>query len=165
MTYFFNGFIVKMLFYCHTILYWQRKCFSVSVLLMEVSECWNIVEFPKISTKMKNIKRFYEALWCSGYHYCTTSFNKAWTKVQCRFKSSWWCVGGSTWWGSLTIVPAGNKPRRPPSVNHTTKKIHYHHGPNSEPLYRTYSAHRKIKAYYGDIQKYTDIYFSSTSKM
>ena len=27
------------------------------------------------------------APWCSGYHYCTTSFNKAWTGVLCRFKS------------------------------------------------------------------------------
>ena len=27
------------------------------------------------------------ALWCSGYHYCTTSFNKTWTQVLCRFKS------------------------------------------------------------------------------
>ena len=25
--------------------------------------------------------------WCSGYRYCTTSFNKAWTQVLCRFKS------------------------------------------------------------------------------
>ena len=27
------------------------------------------------------------ALWCSGYQYCTTSFNKAWTQVLCRLKS------------------------------------------------------------------------------
>ena len=27
------------------------------------------------------------APWCSGYRYCTTSFNKAWTQVLCRFKS------------------------------------------------------------------------------
>ena len=25
------------------------------------------------------------ASWCSGYHYCTTSFNKAWTQVLRRF--------------------------------------------------------------------------------
>ena len=31
---------------------------SVSVLLMEVSKCRKIVEFPKISIKMKNFKTF-----------------------------------------------------------------------------------------------------------
>ena len=25
--------------------------------------------------------------WCSGYHYCTMSFNKAWTQVLHRFES------------------------------------------------------------------------------
>ena len=33
----------------------------------------NVVFFDKL---------FANALWCSGYHYCTTSFNKAWTKVS-----------------------------------------------------------------------------------
>ena len=28
------------------------------------------------------------ALWCSGYHYCTTSFNKAWILLQHRLKTS-----------------------------------------------------------------------------
>ena len=26
------------------------------------------------------------APWWSGYHYCTTSFNKVWTQVLCRFQ-------------------------------------------------------------------------------
>ena len=30
------------------------------MLLMKVSKCWKIVEFPKISIKMKNFKTFYE---------------------------------------------------------------------------------------------------------
>ena len=47
--------------------------------------------------------------WCSGYHYCTTSFIKAWTQVLHRFKSCLWRVGDSRWWGSRTVVPAGNK--------------------------------------------------------
>ena len=63
--------------------------------------------------------------WCSGYHYCTTSFNKAWTQVLCRLKSCLWCVRDSWWWGSLTIVPAGNKAKCLSSVNHTTKTIHH----------------------------------------
>ena len=33
------------------------------------------------------------APWCRGYHYCTSSFNKAWTKVLRRFKSCSWRVG------------------------------------------------------------------------
>ena len=66
---------------------------------------------------------------CSGYHYCTTStsFNKAWTQVLHRFKSCSRHVGDSRWWGSLTMVPAGNKAKRLSSVNHTTRTIHHHH--------------------------------------
>ena len=45
------------------------------------------------------------ALWCSGYHYCTTSFNKVWTQVLRRFKSCSQHVGDLRWWGSLTMVP------------------------------------------------------------
>ena len=33
-------------------------------------------------------------------------------------------VRDSWWWGSLTMVPAGNKAKRVSSVNHTTKTIH-----------------------------------------
>ena len=47
--------------------------------------------------------------YCSGYHNCTTSFIKAWTQVLRRFKSCSRRVGDSRWWGSLTMVPAGNK--------------------------------------------------------
>ena len=65
--------------------------------------------------------------WCSGYHYCTTSFKKAWIQVLRRFKSCSRRVGDSRWWGSLTMVPAGNKAKRLSSVNHTTKIIHHHH--------------------------------------
>ena len=69
------------------------------------------------------------ALWCSGYHYCTTSFNKACTKVLRRFKSCSRRVADSLWWGSLTMAPAGNKAKSLSSVNYTTKIIyhHYHH--------------------------------------
>ena len=67
------------------------------------------------------------APWCSGYHYCTTSFNEAWTQVLRRFKPCSRRVGDSRWWGSLTMVPAGNKAKRLSSVNHTTKTIRHHH--------------------------------------
>ena len=46
------------------------------------------------------------APWCSGHHYCTTSFNRAWAQVMCRFKVCSQRVGDSKWWGSLTMVPA-----------------------------------------------------------
>ena len=38
--------------------------------------------------------------WCSGYHYCTASFNNTWTQVLRRFKSCTLSVGDSWWWGS-----------------------------------------------------------------
>ena len=65
--------------------------------------------------------------WCSGYHYFTTSFNEAWTQVLRRFKSCSQCVRDLLWWGSLTMVPAGNKTQCLLLVNHTTKTIRHHH--------------------------------------
>ena len=53
---------------------------------------------------------FYQvAPWCSGYHYCTTSFNKVWTRILRRFKSCSGRVGDLRWWESLTMFPAANK--------------------------------------------------------
>ena len=52
---------------------------------------------------------------------------KFWTHVLRRFKSWSRRVGVSRWWGSLTMVPAGNKAKRFSSVNHTKKTIHHHH--------------------------------------
>ena len=77
--------------------------------------------------------RLIVAPWCSGYHYCTASFNKAWTQILRRFKSCSRCVGDSRWWGSLTVVLAGNKTKRLSSVNHTPKTIDLHHQ-NSFPV-------------------------------
>ena len=48
-------------------------------------------------------------------------------KVLRRFKSCTQSVRDSRWWGSLVMVPAGNKAKRLPSVNHITKTIHHHH--------------------------------------
>ena len=49
------------------------------------------------------------APWCGGYHYCTTSFNKAWNQVLRRFKSSSERVGDSRWWRYLTVILARNE--------------------------------------------------------
>ena len=66
-----------------------------------------------------------QSLLCNyGYHYCITSFNKAWIQVMCRFKSCSRRVGDWRWWRSLTMVPAGNKSKRLFSVNHATKIMH-----------------------------------------
>ena len=64
--------------------------------------------------------------WCSGYHYFTTLFKKAWTQVLHRFKPCSRRVGDSRWWGSLIMVVARIKAKRLSSVNHTTKTIHHH---------------------------------------
>ena len=63
------------------------------------------------------------APWGSGYHYCTTSFNKAWTQVLYRFKSCSWHVGDLRWWVSLTMVLAGNTTKCLLPFNHTTKQF------------------------------------------
>ena len=62
--------------------------------------------------------------WCSGYHYCVTSFNKAWTHALRGFKYCSRRVGDSKWWGTLAMILAGNKAKCLSSVNHTTKTIH-----------------------------------------
>ena len=66
------------------------------------------------------------APWCSGYHYCTTSFNKTWTQNLSRFKSCSQRVGDSWWWGSVTMVLDRNYAKCLSSVNLTTKTIHHH---------------------------------------
>ena len=57
-------------------------------------------------------------LWCSDYHYIT-----AWTQVLYMFKSCLWHVRDLRWWGSLTMIPAGNRAKCFSSVNYTTKQF------------------------------------------
>ena len=64
--------------------------------------------------------------WCSDYHHCTTSYNQSWTQAFRKFKPCSWRVRNLRWWGSLTMVPAGNKAKHLSSVNHSTKTIHHH---------------------------------------
>ena len=67
-------------------------------------------------------------------NYCVTLIRKAKqtfffnidttdTQVLRRFKPCSQRVGDSWWWGSLTMVPAGNQAKRLSSVNNTTKTI------------------------------------------
>ena len=69
------------------------------------------------------------SLWRYGAVVITTAqlhSTKPWTQVLCKFQSCSWHVRDSQWWGSLTIVLAGNKVKCPSSVNHTTRTIHHH---------------------------------------
>ena len=89
-----------------------------------------IYNYPKrFKDSCKNIQIVVP--WCSGYCCCTASFSKAWTQVLRRFKSCSLRVEDSRWWGSLTMVPAGNKAKGLSSVNHTAKTIHHHHHTSS----------------------------------
>ena len=86
---FLNGPMTNLLFYCHIFIYWEKvtsqekfshdltlevqivwKISNVSMLLMEVSQCWKIVEFSKISVEMKNFKTFYEEPETNQKHDC-----------------------------------------------------------------------------------------------
>ena len=121
--------------YC---LKWKTLKWIVSLNLMQSSLSNFSVSILKINSKLKatlNTKsdRWWGkrcipvvVLWCSGYHYCTISFNEAWNQVLGRFKSCLWHDRDSGWWGFLTMFPAGNKVKRLTPVNHTTKTIHHH---------------------------------------
>ena len=78
----------------------------------------------------------YRAPWCIGRHgvvvistaqrHSTEPEHSTWTQVLHSLKSCSRRVRDSRWWGSLTIVPAGNNAKSLSSANHTTKTIcHY----------------------------------------
>ena len=71
MTYFLNGPIFNLLFYCYIILHREKVTLCekfnhnltidfqiVLVIQMEVLKCWKMVEFSKISIKWKCVKHF-----------------------------------------------------------------------------------------------------------
>ena len=112
-------------------LYWGKKHFwryYVNLLKNKKLKYLTKIFFQIRYKEVLNIcEKLYVAPWCSGYHYCTTSFNKVWTQALCRFKSCSQHVGDSRWWESLIMVPPGNKAKCLSSVNYTTKRIHHHH--------------------------------------
>ena len=101
----------------------------VSGASLKVIHIFLIINFMSSLNHLHDIQLFVLPSWCNGYHYCKTSFIKAWTQALRRFKSCSWRVGDSRWGGSLTIIPVENKAKQLSSVNHTTKTIylHYHH--------------------------------------
>ena len=116
---------------------WQCiKLYFSKKLVYQVAINWNQAihttskeapsDFSKVY-KMISVRKVV-APWCSDYHYCITSFNKAWTQVLHMFKCCSWRVRDLQCWRFLAMVPAGNKAKRLSSVNHTTKTIyHLHH--------------------------------------
>ena len=75
--------------------------------------------------KNQHFKCFLAWKRCSGYHYCTSPFNKAWTQVLLSFQSCLQRDGDSQCWESLAMVSTISKVKHLSSVNHTTKTIHY----------------------------------------
>ena len=79
-----------------------------------------------LSKTLSNVFDSITVTWCcSGYHWCTTSFSKAWTVILCKLTSNscWQRVWDRWWWEYLTIVAARNKVKDFSSINHSTKTI------------------------------------------
>ena len=136
MSIFSLNFPFKLFFFSFLFIlfFWRNVCWST--LVPQKLPCFGkvvitclhsgIILFAKRS--VLNSWQYFEyvALWCSGYHYYKISFNKIWSHVLRRFKSSSRHFKNWRWWGSLTIVLAGNKATRLSLVNHTKKTFHYH---------------------------------------
>ena len=126
MTYFMVKFFTHFFFLfldCST-LFFINEFWWKTQNLSESTFCYSIEFLQRVITWCSS---YYLVPWCSGYHFCTTSFIKAWTQILRRFKSCSRGVGALRWWGSLTMVPAGNKVKRLSSVKYATKTIHHHH--------------------------------------
>ena len=100
-----------------------------SLRLSGIKNEWHDSLFAKNAIKQKIaliLSLCKEQHFCSCYHYCTTSFNKAWTQALRRFKS---CSlmseirDGEDLWQWSEMLNAFSLS----SVNHTAKTIHHHH--------------------------------------
>ena len=83
------------------------------------------MKFIELTSLCKHVKKINENLWIHGVVVMTTLQLHS-TKSKLRFKSCSNPVGDLRWWGSLTMVPAGNGAKHPSSVNHSAKKNHHH---------------------------------------
>ena len=117
----------RLLLWCYCATHADCTQVPISLLLLShtcalrLSVYFFDVIVPKMRIALKHLFLWYYSL--ANAH----SFNKAWTQVLRRFKSCSWRVGDSRWWGSLTMVPDGNKAKRLSSVNHITKTTYHHH--------------------------------------
>ena len=76
------------------------------------------------------------APWCSGYDYCSTSFNKVWTLGSAQVQILLTACRRFTMVSIPDNVLAGNNAKRLSSVNHTTKTIHHHRHHHYRPLFK-----------------------------
>ena len=88
---------------------WRQSYFKYGIyfntLTLAHSELILILSFLPCITRKASLQIPIKAPWCSGYHYCKTSFNKVWTLVQHSFISSTKCRR----WECLTMVPPGKR--------------------------------------------------------
>ena len=80
------------------------------------------------------------ALWCSGYRYCTTSFNKVWTQVLRRFNTWLQPVRDSRWWDVWQWSWLEISLKCLLLVNPTTKTIHLLYGFVKESKFVEYTS-------------------------
>ena len=104
----------------------SHLAFSYDRISIAWDETIDIAFMIKLSSVSSGVEIEVES-WCSGYNYCTGSFNYVWTHVLRRFKPCSRYVGVSRLWGSLSMVPVGKKVKRYSSVNRTTETIHHYH--------------------------------------
>ena len=88
--------ILFILVLCSFFLLWEYwvNCQTRGILKLQQAIC-NIDS--RLVIIQNEFKHSYVMLWCIGYHYRTTSFNKAQTGFLPRFNSCLWCVGNSRW--------------------------------------------------------------------
>ena len=92
-----NNMALKLLQYLYC---WWRSCLVVIykfyLLSIRLHSATNIRKHPFLYPQGESLRINFDhiyhqrspsqvAPWCSGYHYCTTSFNQAWIQVQILF--------------------------------------------------------------------------------
>ena len=110
--------VLNNLFYCVFCIFTLNFC-EVNCI------CCHLKEKRSSENLLITLRRKsqFVAACCSGYHYWTTSFSKAWTYVLRKFKSCLRRVRDLRWSGSLAMGPARNKAKHLSLVNNTIKSI------------------------------------------
>ena len=122
---------LKLLQYLHC---WSRSCLVVIskfyLLSIRLNSATNIRKHPFLYPQGESLRINFDhiyhqrspsqvAPWCSGYHYCTTSFSQAWIQVQILFA----VYRRFAMVRILTIVPAGNIAKHLSPVKCNTETI------------------------------------------
>lgn len=101
-----------------------KKIFASLLPLYAWKSFW--INFALIIQTLFDLYLFHLYLgpWFSGYHYCTTPFNKNWTHVLNKFNSCLLCVRDLSWWESLAMVLFGNRAKYIFLINQSANAIH-----------------------------------------